>query len=111
MKTLLIALALPAPSSAFAAGDTQEATPNTNPKAQAHGEEHKKARPVPPVKRANDGSAARGEGSGMATTSKSEARGQDKANEREAKPHKETSQGTTPKKRQRFAQQATPEEA
>ena len=97
MKTLLIALALTAASSAFAAGDTQEATPNTNSKAQAHGEEHKKARPATPLTRANDGSTARGEGSGMATMSKSESRGQDKANEREAKPHKETSQGTTPK--------------
>ncbi|GDY38460.1 hypothetical protein [Acidovorax sp. NB1] len=42
MKTLLIALAMTAASSAFAAGDTQEATPYTNSKAQAHGEEHKK---------------------------------------------------------------------
>lgn len=97
MKTFLIALALTAASSAFAAGDTQEATPNTNSKAQAHGEEHKKARPATPVKRTNDGSTARGEGSGVAATSKSEARGQDMANERETKPHKETSQGTTPK--------------
>ena len=38
MKTLLIALTLTAASSAFAAGDTQEATPYTNSKAQAHGE-------------------------------------------------------------------------
>ncbi|MBB6558735.1 hypothetical protein HNP48_001399 [Acidovorax soli] len=97
MKSFLIALALTAASSAFAAGDTQEATPYTNSKAQAHGEDHKKARPATPPKRTNDGSTARGEGSGVATTSKSEARGQDKANEREAKPHKETSQGTTPK--------------
>ncbi len=38
MKTLLTAIALAAASSAFAAGDTQEATPYTNSKAQAHGE-------------------------------------------------------------------------
>ncbi|CAN7417389.1 hypothetical protein [Acidovorax sp. LjRoot194] len=97
MKTLLIALALTAASSAFAAGDTQEATPYTNSKAQAHGEEHKQARPATGAKKTKDGSTARGEGSGVQDTSKSEARGQDKANEREAKPHKETSPGTTPK--------------
>lgn len=97
MKTLLIALALTAASSAFAAGDTQEATPYTNSKAQAHGEEHKKARPAVPVKRANDGSTARGEGSGMAMPNKTETRGQEKAMAREAMPHKEATPGSTPK--------------
>ncbi|GDY37510.1 MULTISPECIES: hypothetical protein [unclassified Acidovorax] len=97
MKTLLVTLALTAASSAFAAGDTQEATPYTNSKAQAHGEDHKKARPAVPVKRANDGSTARGEGSGVATTNKAESRGQEKAAAREAMPHKEATPGSTPK--------------
>ena len=76
MKTLLIALTLTAASSAFAAGDTQEATPYTNSKAQAHGEDHKKARPATGVKQIKDGGTARGEGSGLADTSKAEARGE-----------------------------------
>ena len=96
MKTLLIALALTAASSAFAAGDTQEATPYTNSKAQAHCEDHKKARPATGVKRTKDGGTARGEGSGLADTSKAEARGQEKANAREATPHKEATPGSTP---------------
>ncbi len=96
MKTLLIALTLTAASSAFAAGDTQEATPYTNSKAQAHGEDHKKARPATGVKRTKDGGTARGEGSGLADTSKVEARGQEKANAREAMPHKEATPGSTP---------------
>ena len=97
MRTLLIALAMTAASSAFAAGDTQEATPYTNSKAQAHGEDHKKARPATGVKRTKDGSTARGEGSGIADTSKAEALGQEKANAREAMPHKEATPGSTPK--------------
>lgn len=57
----------------------------------------KKARPATGVKRTKDGSTARGEGSGIADTSKAEARGQEKANAREAMPHKEATPGSTPK--------------
>lgn len=96
-KLALIAFAALSMSTAFAAKDTQEATPLTDSKAQAHGEEHKKARPAKATKKVNDGSTARGQGSGVADTNKSEARAQMGANAREAKPHKDTTQGTTPK--------------
>lgn len=96
-KLALIAFAALTVSTAFAAKDTQEATPLTDSKAQAHGEEHKKARPAKTTKKANDGSTARGQGSGVPTANKSEARAEMGANARETKPHKDTTQGTTPK--------------
>ena len=64
-KTLLTACATIALSTAFAASDTQEATPLNDSRSQAQGETKKKARPAKNITTAKDGSTARGEGTGI----------------------------------------------
>ena len=96
-RVLLAAGAAMALASAYAASDTQEATPYSNSPAQARGEQHKKVRPAVKVKKVKDGSTARGEGSGIAQANRPEAAGQQAADKREARPHKDSQQGATPK--------------
>lgn len=98
MKKILLGTGLIlALSTAFAATDTQEATPLTNNKAQAHGEAHKNARPAIPLKKPVEGATARGEGSGIPKANAPEIKGQERAAAREAKPHKEPKLQGTPK--------------
>lgn len=98
MKKILLSTSLIlALSTALAATDTQEATPLSNSRSQAHGEVHKSARPAIPQKKVKDGSTARGEGSGIADANASEIKAQEKVTVREAKPHKEPKLQGTPK--------------
>jgi len=98
MKKILLGTGLIlAFSTVLAAQDTQEATPLTNSRAQAHGETHKNARPTSPPKKKEIGTTARGEGSGIADANSSEIKAQERAAAREAKPHKEPKLLGTPK--------------
>ncbi|MDP1741984.1 hypothetical protein [Polaromonas sp.] len=98
MKKIILGTSLIfALSAVLAATDTQEATPLTNSRSQAHGEAHKNARPAIAQKKAKDGSTARGEGSGIADANAPEIKAQEKAAVREAKPHKEPKTQGTPK--------------
>lgn len=97
MKKILLTLASALlVTGAFAQNHTAEAVPQTNTKPQVAAEAKKKAKPagVVPIK---DGSTAEGEGSGIKKTTKPEMKGQDRAAVREAKPHRDPSQGGTPK--------------
>lgn len=97
MKKTLLAIATTVLfTGAYAQSHTQEAVPQTNTKPQAAAEARKSAKPAG-VKQIQDGSTARGEGSGVNKTTKSEARGQDRKETREARPHRDPSQGGTPK--------------
>ncbi|GER21256.1 hypothetical protein VCH24_63010 [Variovorax boronicumulans] len=81
---------------AFAQNHTSEAAPQTNTKPQAAAEAKRSAKPagVKPIK---DGSTSEGEGSAVKKTSRPEARAQEKAAVRETRPHRDPSQGGTPK--------------
>lgn len=99
----LIGAALLGSSVAYAASDTQEATPMSGGKAQQHGEAHKQQRQAKPAKKktaspaATAGETGRGQGSGVVTPNAPEKAGQAAATTREATPHKDTTQGGTPK--------------
>lgn len=98
MKKILLGSSLIlALSTALAATDTQEATPLSNSRSQAHGEAHKSARPAVAQKKVKDGSTARGEGSGIADANAPEVKAQERAAVREAKAHKEPKLQGTPK--------------
>jgi hypothetical protein len=94
--TILAASATLAFATAYAANDTQETTPYSNSPAQAHGEQHKKNRAPMKAKKSKDGGTARGQGSGVSETNKSEMAGQQAADKREAMPHKDPKPGGTP---------------
>lgn len=97
MKKTLAALALALPFGlAFAQSHTAEAYPQTKSKPQAAAEAKKSTRPsgVAPIK---DGSTADGQGSGVDTVTSSERVATQRQAQREARPHKETTQGVTPK--------------
>ena len=97
MKKTLVAIATAVLfTGVYAQSHTQEAAPQTNTKSQAAAEARKNARPSG-AKQIQDGSTAQGEGSGVRKTTKSEARGQDRKEAREALPHRDPSQGGTPK--------------
>lgn len=98
----LIALVLLGATGAYAAKDTQENTPMSGGKAQEHGETHKQQRKAKPAKKpataaTTAGETGRGQGSGVVTPNAAEQTGQSAAAKREAKPHKESTQGSTPK--------------
>mgnify|MGYP000883520516 CR=1 FL=1 len=101
ITSALICVAMLGASAAYAAKDTQEATPLSGGKAQEHGETHKQQRQAKPAKKAASATTAaetgRGEGSGVVTPNASEKAGQSAAAKREAKPHKDSTQGSTPK--------------
>lgn len=97
MKKALAALALALPLGlAYAQSHTAEAYPQTNSKPQAAAEAKKAARPsgVAPIK---DGSTAEGQGSGVDTVTSAERVATNRQAQREARPHRETTQGGTPK--------------
>ena len=99
MKRTLIALGTVAFfSTAFAQQHVHnaEAAPDhgTKPQVTADNKAQAKKPGVTPIK---DGSTARGQGSGVATTSKTENAGQARADAREATPHEVPKQGGTPK--------------
>lgn len=97
MKKALAALAFALPFGfAFAQSHTAEAYPQTKSKPQVAAEAHK-ATKAPGVAPINDGSTANGQGSGVDTVSASEKVAAQRRAEREARPHKDTMQGATPK--------------
>lgn len=81
---------------AVAQNHTAEAAPQLNTKPQIAAEAKKSAKPtgVTPIK---DGSTAEGEGAGIKQTTKPEAAAQRKAAAREGRPHRDPTQGGTPK--------------
>lgn len=94
-KTLLAIAATVFITGAFAQSQTSEAVPQTNTKSQAAAEAKKSAKPAG-VKQIQDGSTAEGQGSGVKKTTKSEMRGQDRKEAREARPHRDPVPGGTP---------------
>jgi Ni/Co efflux regulator RcnB len=95
-KTLLAIAATVFFAGAYAQSHTQEAAPQTNTKSQAAAEAKKSAKPAG-VKQIRDGSTAEGEGSGVKKATKSEMRGEDRQQAREARPHGHPAPGGTPK--------------
>lgn len=95
-KTLLTLASALLVTGAYAQNHTSESVPQTNTKPQLAAEAKKNAKPsgIAPIK---DGSTAEGEGSGVKKTTKSEMKAQDRKAVREAKPHRDPSQGGTPK--------------
>lgn len=81
---------------ATAQNHTAEAVPQTNTRPQIAAEAKKSTKPtgVTPIK---DGSTAEGEGAGIKRTTRTEAAGQERAAAREARPHRDPTQGGTPK--------------
>lgn len=75
---------------------TAEAAPQTDTKSQVAAEaiKNSKRQGIQPIK---DGSTAEGQGSGVKQTTRPEAEAERKAVVREARPHRESSQGGTPK--------------
>lgn len=99
MKQTLLALGTIAFfSTAFAQphNHSAEAEADFDSKPQAAAEARKNNKQTGTV-RIKDGSTARGEGSAVPTTSKTETAGQRKAEAREAKPHVVPQPGSTPK--------------
>ncbi|MBS0453461.1 MAG: hypothetical protein JSS14_19370 [Proteobacteria bacterium] len=97
MKKTLAALAIALPFGlAHAQSHTAEAAPQLNARPQVAAEAKKAARPsgVAPIK---DGSTAQGQGSGIDTVTRSEQVAVQRQAQREARPHRETTQGATPK--------------
>lgn len=97
MKKTFAVLALVLPLGvAFAQTRSAEAYPVTNSKPQAAAEARKSAKPsgVAPIK---DGSTADGQGSGVDKVSGTERVATQRQAQREARPHRETTQGGTPK--------------
>ena len=97
MKRTLAVLALALPLGlAYAQSHTAEAYPQTNSKPQAAAEAKKatKRSGVAPIK---DGSTAEGQGSGVDMVTASERVAEQRQAQREARPHRETTQGVTPK--------------
>ncbi len=103
MKRILIAVGAAALVSAAFAQTQQphvhnaEAAPDVDTKSQAAAEAHKATKKSGAAVHVKDGSTARGQGSGIPTTSKTEAAGQARADVREATPHDVPKQGGTPK--------------
>ncbi|WP_454902712.1 cell envelope biogenesis protein TolA [Variovorax gossypii] len=97
MKKILFALGATTLllSGAYAQSQSQEAVPPTNTKPQAVAEARKNAKPAGVV-RIKDGSTAVGQGSGVRVTSKSEMAGESRKAAREARPHRDSTQGGTP---------------
>lgn len=97
MKKTLTVLAFALPFGlAHAQSQSAEAYPQTNSKPQAAAEARKAAKPsgVAPIK---DGSTADGQGSGVDTVTSAERVATNRQAQREARPHRETTQGGTPK--------------
>ena len=94
-KTLLAIAATVFLGGAYAQSHTQEAATQTNTKSQAAAEARKSAKPAG-VKQIRDGSTAEGEGSGVKKATKSETRGDDRQQAREARPHRHPVPGGTP---------------
>lgn len=82
-------------SGAYAQGQSQEAYPPTNTKSQTVAEARKNAK-WPGAVQIKDGSTAVGQGSGVRETSKSEMVGENLKVAREARPHRDSTQGETP---------------
>ena len=97
MKKTFAALALALPFGlAYAQSPSAEAYPVTNSKPQAAAEARKAAKPsgIAPIK---DGSTADGQGSGVDKVTTTERVATQRQAQREARPHRETTQGGTPK--------------
>jgi hypothetical protein len=97
MKKILLAIGTTTLllSGAYAQSQTQEAAPQTNTKSQILAEARKNAKPTG-VKQIKDGGTAVGQGSGVMGTSKSEMVGESRKAAREARPHRDSTQGGTP---------------
>ena len=95
-KTLLILASATLVTGAYAQSHVAEAAPHTDTKPQMAAEARKNAKPagVVPV---NDGSTARGQGSGVKETTEAEKQAEARKASREAVPHDLPVQGGTPK--------------
>lgn len=97
MKKILFAIGAAALlfSGAYAQGQSQEAVPPTDTKPQAVAEARKNAR-LPGAVQIKDGSTALGQGSGVWVTGKPAMAAENRKVAREARPHRDSTQGSTP---------------